>query len=1111
MSIRAGAGAGIPEVAARVRPGERKLDRGGTGTSETQDFSLVRVLGKGGMGIVYSARQVSLDREIALKMIQSGDTQDPESIGKFLSEAVVTGELDHPNIVPVYDVGRTSDGTVFYAMKEVSGTSWDKILRTNSLDANLRILMSVCDAVAFAHDKGVIHRDLKPENIMLGDYGEVYVMDWGLAVDVAGGGKAAALSPDVGLAGTPAYMAPEMALCDASSIGTASEIYLLGGILYEVVTGRRPHTGHDVYACVAAAMENIIQPTDMKGELVDIARKALATHVNARHATVKEFQQAIRDYQSHAQSLQLTTAADARLAALEQVGEVSFYREATEIVASYQQALELWSENGVALLGLRLARQRLVTSALARGDLTLAESHLAALEAEEKVRPVSSPDVQPLDGLSRQVLRAKKDAAVRERLIRLSAGVALLAVVATLVVMGAAFVLTKGERDHARTAEQEAVKERDRATAAEREEADRRKEVQVALSRLEDENYYNVIALAERRIEESQTAGAETLLWNTPVALRGWEWGSLMRQCRRDLVTLQGHQDAVFATSFSPDGTRVISAGHDGRLILWDAVEGEAIIALKTGTADVVSAGFTADGKHVLLATRRGAIRVWDVNGRREVRSVGLEGYAQNVEGLSIAADGRYIAGRKASGEVSIWNAADGKLVRRTLLEGAQGGAALVGVSADGKYALTVKGEQELGLWDVLAGGLPRTTLLCERRGVLQAAVSADGMRVATGHQDGIARLWDTTTGGAMAELRGHAAPVSAIAFASDGIRVATGSHDKSVRIWDAQCCASFLSIRTHEGGTAAVAFAPNGEWMVTGGQDGAARVWDVETGRLLSTLAGHSRPVVAVAFSPDGSRVATGSSDGTAILWEAKTGTQITTLGEHEEEINSVAFSAAGDRLLTGGKQSVRLWSVSDGTRLATLRSDRGVGRAAAFSPQGDRMLTVGEVVKVWNAANGSEIVSGPDHDGTVGCAVFSPDGKRVASGGRLSVRVWDANTGEEQISVAAHSSGIAAVAFSPDGRRLATAGLGIVKLCDAESGRELISLHPSNKWVTSLAFSPDGGTLATSSEDGTVNLWVAFRPDSTEQDVQEQKRALYRRWLKSRATGHREVAHGG
>jgi serine/threonine protein kinase len=262
------------------------------------DYELLDVLGEGGMGVVYTARQASIDRIVAVKMLKTGMKDDDAHRGKFFSEAVVTGDLEHPNIVPIYDMGANESGALFYSMKRVHGTPWNEVIASKSLAENLRILMSVADAVAFAHVRGIVHRDLKPENVMLGDFGEVLVMDGGIAMATAAFGKSDSILQTASIGGTPAYMAPELASGQIDRIGPASDIYLLGAILYEILTGDAPHAGKTVMQCLVAAARNEIQPTDKSGERRDIARKAMATGIEDRYGTVLEFAEAIRQYQA---------------------------------------------------------------------------------------------------------------------------------------------------------------------------------------------------------------------------------------------------------------------------------------------------------------------------------------------------------------------------------------------------------------------------------------------------------------------------------------------------------------------------------------------------------------------------------------------------------------------------------------------------------------------------------------------------------------------------------------------------------------------------------------------------------------------------------------------
>ncbi|MBL8848244.1 MAG: serine/threonine protein kinase, partial [Planctomycetaceae bacterium] len=222
------------------------------------DYELLNIIGEGGVGVVYAARQNSIDRMVAVKMLkpQAADSESPHD--KFLSEAVVTGELEHPNIVPIYDLGSTTDGTLFYSMKRVQGTPWDRAMARKSLAENLEILMKVCDAVAFAHSRGVIHRDLKPENVMLGGFGEVLVMDWGIALIAPVDGQSRNIRQSATMGGTPAYMAPEMVTGPLERVSPASDVYLLGALLYEIVTGLAPHNGATIMDCLYSAAANEI-------------------------------------------------------------------------------------------------------------------------------------------------------------------------------------------------------------------------------------------------------------------------------------------------------------------------------------------------------------------------------------------------------------------------------------------------------------------------------------------------------------------------------------------------------------------------------------------------------------------------------------------------------------------------------------------------------------------------------------------------------------------------------------------------------------------------------------------------------------------------------------
>lgn len=338
-----------------------------------QGYDVRGVLGEGGVGVVYEAVQKSIDRRIAVKMIKPEIAANPQERDKFLTEALVTGALDHPNIVPIHDLGATPTGQPFYVMKLVHGTPWSQRLPEQSLAENLRILLDVCDAVSFAHAKGVIHRDLKPENVMLGQFGEVQLMDWGLGASVVDDGRLAPLTESRAAGGTPAYMAPEMVTGEDGPVGIHSDVYLLGAILYEIVTGYPPHDGQRILECLENARNNVIRPTDRTGVLIDIARGAMRTDPADRYPSVQAFKDALLEYQAHAESINLAQRSAEVLRTACDHGD---YEAFSQAVFGYREALKVWEGNEEAHAGLVAARAEYARCALARGDLDLAASLL---------------------------------------------------------------------------------------------------------------------------------------------------------------------------------------------------------------------------------------------------------------------------------------------------------------------------------------------------------------------------------------------------------------------------------------------------------------------------------------------------------------------------------------------------------------------------------------------------------------------------------------------------------------------------------------------------------------------------------------------------------------
>ncbi len=392
---------------------------------------LGEVLGEGGMGLVRVADQTSLGRKVAVKSIRassyhpseaatyaSDPGEDPDSL-KLLHEAWVTGTLEHPNIVPVHDVVLDQEGHPLIVLKRIEGVTWSDLLKKPTavrerfgakdlLDWNLRIFTQVCNAVSFAHSRGIIHRDLKPQNVMIGAFGEVYVLDWGIAVALRedGVGGRLRLAREVReMAGTPLYMAPEMLAVGApNNLSERTDVYLLGAILHEIITGRPPHapepgTSHSVQAFVSSVME--FRPSfasDARAELTSICRKALEHEPADRYSSAAELRVAVEDFLLYRGSAQVAEQARESLEQLvARVAETSptptgsatidgaaehrdIYNLFGECRFGFEAALRVWPENQLARDGLRRAQTVMIEYETRNRDLKAAATLLAQLD-----------------------------------------------------------------------------------------------------------------------------------------------------------------------------------------------------------------------------------------------------------------------------------------------------------------------------------------------------------------------------------------------------------------------------------------------------------------------------------------------------------------------------------------------------------------------------------------------------------------------------------------------------------------------------------------------------------------------------------------------------------
>ena len=393
-----------------------------------------KVIGEGGMGVVRSAEQVSLGRTVAVKTLKR---PDPQASLDLLREAWVTGAIEHPNVVPIHFVEVDAEGMPLVVMKRIEGVEWGALAgdaaeverrygATDLLAWNLGVLMQVLNAVRFAHHRGVIHRDLKPSNVMIGDYGEVYLLDWGIAVSLRddGSGRFPLASEATDLAGTPCYMAPEMlGRSDGPPLSERTDVYLAGAVLHELLTGRVPHEGSDVISLIASVVtSNIALPASVPAEIARVCERALARDPAERYPTAEALRLAIQAYLEHRGSTELGARARSRLdelaALLASPGAArdDIYRAFGACRFGFHEALAVWRDNAEARRGLERATIAVVEYELAANRPAAALSLLADVDAPElakRAHAAAAASAKELAALEQ--LRDQHDPAVGRR------------------------------------------------------------------------------------------------------------------------------------------------------------------------------------------------------------------------------------------------------------------------------------------------------------------------------------------------------------------------------------------------------------------------------------------------------------------------------------------------------------------------------------------------------------------------------------------------------------------------------------------------------------------------------------------------------------------------
>lgn len=1065
-------------------------------------FKILSLLGQGAFGTAYKAQDTRLDRQVAIKIPRAGSFSTANDELRFMREARNAAQLRHPNIVQVHEIAN-DHGVPYLVSDFIDGITLSDLIngRRLSFRESAELMLTIAEAVQFAHDHRVIHRDLKPSNILLDNNQKPHVADFGLARQSEG---EFTMTLEGEVLGTPAYMSPEQAA--GKDVDVRTDIYSLGVMLYRMVCGELPFRGSQRMMLHQVLHDDPKSPRKLDEriprDLNTIILKAMAKERDRRYPTAAAFASDLRRWLG-------SQPISARPVGLLGRSIRWCRRNPSGALATAAAAIALLAIVSFSIAwGYREQQQKIRETALravaekseAQSLRTLVRSH-----TQNGLARMQAGDLFGSLPWFAQALRLDQGDADLQRL-RLAMVQQSLPTLTNMWTLGGKINSLKFSADGK------------------------------SLLAASDSGAVQLCSIDEGKglAIQSSTGPTTFAAQIDPTGTRVCAPGGDGRLNLWDVTTNRqiaklAHEQGAWSAVFSPDGKWLATGGRDGRAAVWNASDGSSVATFEHPAKDIGSVYFSPDSTLLLTISRIDTdrpceLRLWDiVKGELKIPLMEQPKYAMHC---AFSKDGKRIYAAGIDGSIWIWNTDDGTTVGEPLRQG--GEIAAIFLADNDQTAIAAEHTDRIAFWDLANGqraeheihapgmissvavdplqqfvaiindgrvkvfwrycGEILGTDIPHAGQALVVSFHPDSRRLAIGGSDGVVRIWDLAGLAPKNRVLRFTDAVTGFATSHDGQRILIGGRDDIVRQYSARAMTPLGVEWKHDGDVLDCQFDPDDRRVVTASADKTAQVWDVDTGAPIGPRMPHAREVVRATFAP-GDHVITSANDGTCSIWKIGADQPLHRFNSGNQATQPVIHPDGKRFVVAGGVDSLQLRNIDDGSAIGNPIPHAGIVNTAEFSQSGNRLLTAsfgGTVAVTDLTADPSETISWD-----VGSELFSaaivPDGSRVLTGdgaGRLTLWVRNGKTYQPSWTkqdsagdwhrLAVHR---ARPIFAAATNQSLVSGfqpnISTVRLCDLASGTYLTPPLAHYQTITKLQFTADGEHLVSSSHDGTVRLW--------------------------------------